>query len=865
MRLKDYQVEALETLSAYLKLLSEAETNAANAKAAIAALPENLRASVPAPREPAVAAWDAAREGSIAASPDPWHVLKDGVGRSIPHICFKLPTGGGKTLLAAHGLERISADHFKKTNGLILWIVPSEAIYTQTKKQLTDRENAIRQVLDRMSGGRVKILEKLDGFKRQDTEDRLCVLLLMLPSANRETRESLKVFRDSGHYESFFPQDDPLEIARLIKEIPNLAEKDLNEIAKDGPSPNYIKHSLGNVLRLVRPIVVLDEGHHAYGELARSTLSTFNPRFILELTATPKREFSNILVNIAGLKLKDAEMIKLPIKLVAEENRAWKAVLQDTLDKLNELQKEADNLHGNTGRYIRPIMLVRVDLTGKEQRHKTGELIHSEDVFEYLTQIAGLPSEAVRRQTAELKELKDDDLLSDTCPVRAIITKDALREGWDCPFAYVLAVLSGGTAKTALTQMIGRVLRQPQAERTGMDALDRAYVFCKDVKVGNAVAHIKDGLEKEGMGDLATQIETDGGGAEKLDVQIRFREKFRGSRIMMPKVLARDGKKSYRELEFERDILPAIDFDRFSYSKAANFSFADYDAAKRAVVDVDIAPSPKFAVQSGPAQMEAVVEEPLDRPALVRRMLDVIPNPWQGMRILDEALERLRKREDATEEKIAAARYQLIEDVLVDLRAQVDAAAEEAFRKKVKSGEIVFKLLATPLDSLNFEFEEIASVRVSEGDAPLLRNSFTDLERSLYDKVFKSQVNELEKGVALYLDESEAVSWWWRIVSRQGWSLSGWKQHKVYPDFLVKLEANGDTARMLVVETKGKHLGGSEDTQFKEKLFAVLEDTYAHGLEAGEVELFADRPDAMRFRILLQRDNWRNDLQAWLG
>ena len=326
--------------------------------------------------------------------------------------------------------------------------------------------------------------------------------------------------------------------------------------------------------------------------------------------------------------------------------------------------------------------------------------------------------------------------------MRAIITKDALREGWDCPFAYVLVVLSSGTAKTALTQMIGRVLRQPYAVRTGEDALDSAYVYCKDVKVGDAVAHIKGGLEKEGMGDLATQIETGGGGADKTEAEIKIRKKFQGSRIMVPRVLHRDGKK-YRELEFESDILPEINFGTFSYRKAADFPIADYDGAKRAAVDIDFASREKFAIETGAASIEAAEAEALDRPALVRRMLDVVPNPWQGMRILDDTLDTLRKRKDVTEEKILAARYQLIEDMLVDLREQVDVAAENAFRKKVKKGDIVFKLLATPFEDLNFEFQEIAHVRVSEGDAPLLREGFTPLERSLYDKVFKSHRNGL--------------------------------------------------------------------------------------------------------------------------
>jgi type III restriction enzyme len=105
--------------------------------------------------------------------------------------------------------------------------------------------------------------------------------------------------------------------------------------------------------------------------------------------------------------------------------------LQNAVDRLAELEKQARAFQDGSGRYIRPIMLVRVDRTGKDQRDKGGELVHAEDAFEFLTQKAGVPPEAIRRQTAEIKEL-EGDLLSPYCPVRVIITKE-LREGWDSP------------------------------------------------------------------------------------------------------------------------------------------------------------------------------------------------------------------------------------------------------------------------------------------------------------------------------------------------------------------------------------------------------------------------------------------------
>jgi type III restriction enzyme len=864
MLLKDYQNGALDTLSAYLKLLSGEHANRAKELTDLEKLPMLTRTKMLAMLpDPVTDAWDAAKAQGIAASPDPWREMKDGIGHSIPHVCLKLPTGGGKTLLAAHSADRILVSHFKQTSGFVLWIVPSEAIYTQTKAQLVDRGHPLRQTLDRASGGRVQFLEKSDAFTRQDVEQKLCVMLLMLQSTGRENKETLKVFRDSGRYPSFFPSEDDYPALKALRDtVPNLDEYDLAD--GEGTPGLVIKQSLGNTLRLIRPVIVMDEGHRAYSETARQTLAGFNPRFLLELSATPDRNLSNILVNVSGTALKDEEMIKLPIRLEVGKKLPWRITLQNALDRLDELEKAARTFDNTTGRYIRPIMLLRVDRTGSDQREKSGDLVHSEDAFEFLTQKAGVPPEAIRRQTAQLKELKDDDLLSCYCPVRFIITKDALREGWDCPFAYVLAILSKGTARTALTQMIGRVLRQPHATRTDVEALDEAHVFCADVAVADAVKQIKDGLEAEGMGDLGSEIINGGGKTELKEETIWMRKAFRGKRIMVPKILHRDGKKKYRELDYEADVLALVDFDKFSYREVDNFDFADYDLALRHSVQVDFAKGKKFELGTTAAKLEGPIEANLDRPALIRRMLDVVPNPWQGARILDDALSKLRKRVD--EKKIIDSRLTLVDRVTRDLQHQLEAATESIFRTKVKSGDIVFKLLAAPLDQLNFQFHEFFKIHVASGDdkAPLLRDIGTPLERSLYETAFKKHVNGFEKDVALYLDGSDAVTWWWRIAARRDWGLQGWMKNKVYPDFLIHLDAAKDVARFLVLETKGKHLEGNDDTEFKTKFFELLEEAYTKGIEAGEVDLFDDRPDEMRFRILIQETAWETDLEKSL-
>lgn len=865
MRLKDYQVAALDTLSGWLKHLGEAQAKATKMRAAIEALPEDLRASVPAPADPVVTAWAEAE----TASPDDWRSLKDGMGREIPHVCLKLPTGGGKTRLAAEGADRIMVEQFKRRTGFILWIVPSEAIFTQTKKQLNDRSHPIRQALDRASGGRTKILEKLDGFSRQDVEERLCVLMLMLQSSARETKESLKVFRESGRYASFFPEaDDYPALNALRQSVTNLdGFGDMGEAPLAGVG---VVQSLGNVLRLIRPLIVLDEGQKAYSKLARETLGGFNPSMILELSATPERTLSNILVNVPGRTLRDEEMIKLPIRLTTNTKQDWKATLADAVQRLNELDEAAKaNFPPDSPRYIRPILIVRVDRTGKEQRGQG--FVHAEDAYEELERLGLDGKTQIRRQTAEIKELKDDDLLSPYCGVRAIITKDALREGWDCPFAYVLALLSGGTGANALTQMIGRVLRQPYAALTGVEGLDEAHVFCTDVAVRDAVASIKKGLEAEGMGDLGSAVVSEGGDGGLTEVRtVERRAGFKGRRIMVPRVMHADGKGGWSELDFEADILFHVDYGALNWRGAETFAFGDYAQAQAVEVAVDLAASatneagePKpFAVDHAEPVVRQIEAMTLDRPAMIRRMLDPIPNPWQGARILDDALEALRGR--GTEAQIVQARFALVEALREDLKAQVDAAAEAVFRKKAADGVIRFSLLGLPGADFEFEATYQAQVPTGEGGKPLLRPSGKPLERSLYDEVYRRDVNGFEADVALYLDERKAVDWWWRIAARGAWGLQGWRRHKVYPDFLVSLESDGETTRLLVLETKGKQLAGSDDTQFKQRFFEVLESAYRSGREAGAVDLFPEAPDVMRFRILVQDEAWEPELQGEL-
>ncbi len=510
MELKDFQQGVLDTLDVYL---GELRVNLAKAAKVRKANEGETDADLmrPVPDFPRLAWEHIQSQGRLPRSRASvsHSARKDGAGNDVPNICLKIPTGGGKTLLAAYAVSHIMGKFLQRNHGFVLWIVPNEAIYSQTKKLLSNREHPYRQILDRAAAGRVKLLEKGDALNRLDVESQLCVMLLMLQSANRETKETLRLFRDRGNVHGFFPASDDITAHfDLLGCIPNLScygkRDNMGAIAHE---------SLGNVLRLLRPVVVMDEGHKAYTASAMATLFDFNPSFVLELSATPKDRpndipprYANWLVDIRGADLLREDMIKLPINVKVKASNDWKVCLRESLEQLNLLQTHADKLRANTSRYIRPILLVQVERTGKDQRESGS--IHAEDVREFLLGL-GLDQSEIAVKTSEKNELntpENIDLLSPTCSVRVIVTKQALQEGWDCPFAYVLCALAANRNQNAMTQLVGRILRQPEATSTSDQLLNECYVFCHHAKTIEIVESIKKGLERDGMADIADQV-----------------------------------------------------------------------------------------------------------------------------------------------------------------------------------------------------------------------------------------------------------------------------------------------------------------------------------------------------------------------
>lgn len=870
MELKDYQRRVLERLDDYLATLRLEYDKSLKATEALKAAGVEIPAGLDDfPKN----AWTDLKKKHLLPHfktpvgfiiPD--HAPRyDARQRSVPHICMKVPTGGGKTLLGAEGVGRVQTAFFRKQTGLVLWIVPTVQIYRQTWKPLANREHAYRQILERASGGRVKFMEKDDSFSKADTDHYLCIMLVRLAAANRATgKDFLKIFRDSGKYTGFFPEvDDYNANNALLNLFPDL---EVNDFADAGAFAGIsIKQSLVNVLKICRPVVVIDEGHKAYSENTRAALNNFNPSFVMELTATPnvKHHVSNVLVDVSGVDLKNEQMIKLPINITNAQKSDWKNTLNMAAAKLDGLDRDSHKVQDKDGRYIRPIMVIRVERTGKDQRD--GKKIHALDAKDYLLEKLSVREDQIRIKSADTDELGDEDLLDPLCPVRFIITKEALQEGWDCPFAYILALLDKTTAKTALTQMIGRILRQPDTRTTTVQSMNECYVFCFDQNVKEAVDNVRKGLEDEGMtglGDFVRATDpTDGGGEESPEpITIKRNKKFPGLQIFLPKVMHKQGK-DWRDLAYDQDILACVNWEELRYDPTLYLDGKDSPSVTTTQIDVarkDLPLQEQQELELVTKTINAPVwmEKKLDVSFLSRQLMDVVPNPWQASRIILEILKTLTAK-GADDESLYSNRIFLADSIKNDLKKKVHEQTEAIFRDKLKKGDITFHLLTTGDKVLSYAIAEELQMLAKRNERRLAQKNGFPPENTLFEYVLERDLNNLEKDFALYMCDDQTVTWWHRMVSRTEYGLQGWQRNKVYPDFIACV--NGQ--KLVVLETKGLQLKGNDDTEYKQRLMNMLTDYHRNAIKAGEISLTDGHSKPLTLAMLME-DDWRNEFQA---
>ena len=407
----------------------------------------------------------------------------------IPYVCLRIPTGGGKTLVACEAVHLGVRELLQKDHALVLWLVPSDTIRTQTLTRLRDGADPYRQALDTTLGNvAVLDIEEAIRVKRALLDSHTVIVVATMQAFRRKDMSALNVYKNNGELMSHFENLPPELLAALERE-----------------PEGHFQQSLVNVFRLRRPFVIIDEAHNARQPLSFETLRRLNPAAVLELTATPnlkpqmvkedgetyENPPSNVLFSVSAYALKAEEMIKLPIYLRYRE--PWDALLGDAIATLRHLDAEGRAEEAATGEHIRPIMLLQAQPEYQEKASITVAVVEAK-LREF-----GVPENEIVVHTGDRRGLDGINVMTRASNVRFIITVQALKEGWDCPWAYVLfSVAEMGSAK-AVEQILGRVLRMPRARRKQRADLNNAYAFVASSKFDEAAKALKDGLIASGF------------------------------------------------------------------------------------------------------------------------------------------------------------------------------------------------------------------------------------------------------------------------------------------------------------------------------------------------------------------------------
>ena len=834
MELKSYQKKVIADLTRYLELLNETKSDAAAFRLF----------------------W---QEKSAPILGRYQNVIP-----GVPNLCFKVPTGGGKTFIACNAVRPIfDALPATKTKAVV-WLVPSDAILTQTAKALKDTSHPYRQKIDVDFGGRVEVYTKqelLNGqnFNPTAVTEQLSVMVLSYDSFRGRGKEVLKAYQENSNLAEF---------AKVLGK-------------PDSPIEKADETALFQIINQLNPLVIVDESHHARSELSLEMLENFNPCFVLDLTATPKKE-SNIISYVDAVQLKNEHMVKLPVIVYNRDSQS--EVLIDAIDLRNKLEEIADAEYAKTGKYIRPIALFQAQPKGKEDA-TTFEKLRDKLVD------AGIPAEQIAIRTADVNELKNVELMSPNCPIRYIITVNALKEGWDCPFAYILASLANKTSQVDVEQILGRILRLPHTSQHTQSALNMSYVLTSSNDFNNTVAHIVKGLNSAGFSDKDYRIgepakpkapeqpveqitlpdqqgcpetETPLGTAEDdfsgLDGKsIGAELERRREQAQMPEIApkadtmldaasevekaytdaiqqtgndpvmdnlpweVRDKVKSFQVNPQFREDIEAVQIPQFflkieqSLFTDGSFELLDKEmlaegfTLKGKAYDIDFAAADdeirEIDVREQDGGLPKVFKMESAEQRYFKECFSKLPPESRVRQCKDMMFKQLNKLNMVDAAELKAYIDRIVDDMdKAQLAAMEKAPLGYAAKIRAKIETLLETHYRETFDKW-LETERIVCMPSFRLPTSIHPASNTDIyARSLYTAE-DGDMNKLEQKLIVELTALPNVRWWHRNIARQGFAINGFIKH--YPDILIMTQSG----KLICAETKGEHLKNDDSRE----------------------------------------------------
>lgn len=837
MELKNYQKSVMKDLNRFLALLSEKQ----NIKQAYNAL------------------WE---EKGVSIGPLGMPIYNTSL-QGVPHVCLKVPTGGGKTFLAANAIKPIfdSMPHIHPK--AVVWLVPSDAIMQQTITNLSNTAHPYRQKIDVDFGGKVEIYTKdqlLNGqnFNPVSVDENLSIFVLTYDSFRTNKKDGRKAYQQNGNLTAFngFKGDTSI----LLDDVDDTA--------------------LIQVIRQLNPVAIVDESHHATSKLSIEMLENFNPCFVLDLTATPK-EGSNIISYVDARQLKKEEMVKLPV--IVYNMKSQEDVYLSAISLRKRLEIKAKKNEQETGRYIRPIVLLQA------QPRTSDDSTTYEKIKETLIEI-GIPKEEIAIKTGDRDDIKTENLLSRDCKIRYIITVNALKEGWDCPFAYILATVANRNSTVDVEQILGRVLRLPYTKMSEEQELNLSYAITSSADFYGTLDRVVKGLNNAGFSkrdymvkdldnpvveeveepnpeqivftNLQPTVETDLSNTESIDVNTDelkkqlesvLNEEYEAEEITDPvnntvdtmietaltestvywENITSEKNEQYDDIpdevvskmkmyhvrkEFEDDLkrikLPqfVVEGDVSLFSEH-EFELLDRENLRKGFTLRDKDTEIDFdSIEAEIAKVD--VDDKHEVPKAwklkgfesesIKEWFDSRPTETKRNLCKDRICKRLSKNNAVDDREIrdyvGKIMDHMTEAQLTDLEQNTELYADK-IRKKVDAllAEHEAKMFRKWVDQDHVQCQPMYQMK--ESISPT--TSIGSIPKSLYEEE-DGDLNDYEKKVVYELASLDNVKWWHRNISRKGFAING--AVTAYPDLMVMLT----DGKILMIETKGDHLDNPE-------------------------------------------------------
>lgn len=840
MKLKNYQIQVIRDLERFLELLIE--------KQSISSAYSTL--------------WN---EKGVNVGIDEMPPYNSELA-GVPQVCFKVPTGGGKTFLAANSIKPIfdSMPHIHPK--AVVWLVPSDAILTQTYRTLTDKNHDYRKKIDVDFGNKVEIYSKqqlLNGhnFNPTSVSDNLSVFVLSYDSFRTSKKDGRKAYQENGSL---------LPFVRFKQDSGSLLE-DTDETA------------LIQVIRKLNPVVIVDESHHATSKLSKEMLQNFNPSFVLDLTATPKNG-SNIISFVDARQLKAENMVKLPV--IVYNRKSQEDVFVSAISLRRKLENEAVEEQKNGGRYIRPIVLFQA-------QPRTNDDSTTYDKIKHTLIDMGIPESEIAIKTADRDELKNIDLSSHDCSIRYIITVNALKEGWDCPFAYILATVANRTSSIDVEQILGRILRLPNTRKNEREVLNLSYVITSSnafyVTLDKVVAglnaagftskdyRIDDYVEQdtefpvEQAGNIQTELKLDN---DVIDDTSNVSDEIDSLNVdFVREQISPFVNNENMESQSQSEVNDAVT-DMLDHAKTQNeLYWKDFEETEEYVPvppevgnkmkyykvnqlyvsEVGQIEIPQFMIETGRSLFSEHEHQVLTKENLyagfslldkdtvidfdsidseIARIdiddSDAMPKAWklQGfdsqnvkqwfdeqpsdrkMRLCKDMIIKKLSKNNAVNDRdlevyVDRIIQNLTEDQLTDME-QTPGIYVLKINKKVNSllNEYAKKMFYEWVEQDKISCQP--SYKLPKEISPT--ETIASIPKSLYNEEEKFDT-EYERKVVMELSSLNNIKWWHRNMARKGFAING--AVNAYPDLMVKTESG----KLLLIETKGDQLENSESRE----------------------------------------------------